>query len=114
MVRVVQNQHGDPWKRLAWDSGIAGLTISLTDKGKWTIVGESYFDFPLSFGVEEIPSLEGVSWRSYSASPWQQPVHLLETVLIPVWTWRMESFWDEAMCHGHETQGVGMLHDYAS
>jgi hypothetical protein len=66
MVRVVQCQRGDPWQRLAWDIGIAGLSISLTDGGEWTLARESYFDFPLSFSVEESTSLEGVSWRSCS------------------------------------------------
>jgi hypothetical protein len=37
MVRVVQCQHGDPWQRLAWDPRIAGLSISLTDKGEGTL-----------------------------------------------------------------------------
>jgi hypothetical protein len=61
MVSVVQCQHGDLRQRLAWDPGIAGLSISLTDRGEWTFARESCFDFPLSFSVEEITSLEGVS-----------------------------------------------------
>jgi hypothetical protein len=52
MVRVVQGQHGDLRQRLAWDPGIAGLSISLTDRGEWTFAGESCSDFPLSFSVE--------------------------------------------------------------
>jgi hypothetical protein len=71
MVRVVHHQHGDLWQRLAWDPGIAGLSISLTDRGEWTLAGESHFDFPVSFNVEESTSLEGVSWRSCSTSLWQ-------------------------------------------
>jgi hypothetical protein len=60
----VQHQCGDVWKRLAWDPRIAGMIISLNDGGEWTLVGESYFDFPLKFIVEERTSLEGDSWRS--------------------------------------------------
>jgi hypothetical protein len=82
MVRVVQRQHGDLWQRLAWGPGIARLSISLTDRGEWTLAGESYFDFSVSFNVEESTSLEGVSWRSYSTSLWQQHVQLMETVLV--------------------------------
>jgi hypothetical protein len=52
MVRVVQCQHEDLRQRLAWDPGIAGLSSSLTDRGEWTIGGESYSNFPLSFSVE--------------------------------------------------------------
>jgi hypothetical protein len=48
-----------------------------------------------------------------STSLWKKHVQLVETVLVLVWTWRMDSFQDEAMCHGQEIQGVGMLHDYA-
>jgi hypothetical protein len=68
MVRVVQGQHGDLRQRLAGDQGIAGLIISMTDRGKWTFIGESCFDFPLSFSVGESPSLEDISWRSCSTS----------------------------------------------
>jgi hypothetical protein len=35
-------------------------------------------------------------------------------MLVLVWTWRIDSFWVEAMGHSQETEGVGMLHDYAS
>ena len=86
MIRVVQRQHGDLWQRLAWDPGIAGLRISLTNKGEWTFAGEICFDFPLSFNVEESTSLEGVSRRSCSTSLWHQHVQLMEAVLIMVWT----------------------------
>jgi hypothetical protein len=82
MVRVVQCQRGDLWQRLAWDPGIAGLSISLTNRGEWTLAGERYFDFPVSFGAEESTSLEGVLGRSYSTSLWQQHVQLMETVLV--------------------------------
>jgi hypothetical protein len=68
VVRVVQGQHGDLRQRLAWDPGIAGLSISLTDRGEWTIAGESYSNFPLSFSVERSASLAGVSRRSCSTS----------------------------------------------
>jgi hypothetical protein len=114
MVRVVQRQHGDPWQRLAWDPGIVGLSNSLTDRGEWTLAGEIYFDFPLSFSFEESTSLEGVSWRSCSTSLWKQHVQLVETVLVLVWTWRMDSSRDEAMCHVQETRGVDMFQDHAS
>jgi hypothetical protein len=57
---IVQCQHGDLRQRLAWDPGIAGLSISLTGKGEWTIAGESYSNFPLSFIVERSASLASV------------------------------------------------------
>jgi hypothetical protein len=53
MVRVVQGQHGDLQQRLAWDPGIAGLSISQTDRGEWTIAGESCSNFPLSSVLRE-------------------------------------------------------------
>jgi hypothetical protein len=68
MVRVVQGQHGDLRQRLSWDLGIAGLSISLTDRGEWTFAGEIHFDFTLRFSVEGSTSLEGVSHRSCSTS----------------------------------------------
>jgi hypothetical protein len=114
MVRVVQGQHGDLRQRLAWDPGIAGLSISLTDRGEWTFAGESCSDFPLSFSVEGSTSLEGVPRRSCSTSFWHQHVQLMEAVLILIVAWRMDSFWDEAMCHVQETHGVGIFQDYAS
>jgi hypothetical protein len=61
MVRVVQCQHEDLRQRLAWDPGIAGMDISLTDRGEWTIAGESCSNFPFSFSVEGSTVLEGVS-----------------------------------------------------
>jgi hypothetical protein len=114
MVNIVQCQHGDLRQSLAWDPGIAGLSISLTDRGEWTFAGESCFDFPLSFSVEESTSLEGVSWRSCSTSFWHQHVQLMEAVLILVVSWRMDSFRDEAMCHVQEFHGVDIFQDYAS
>ena len=92
--------------------GIAGLIISLTNE--WTLAGESYFDFPLSFSIEDSTPLEGDSLRSCSTSLWQQHVQLVETMLVLVWTWRIESFRVEARCHLQETRGVDMLQDYAS
>jgi hypothetical protein len=79
------------------------LSISLTDRGEWTIAGESYSNFPLSFSVERSASLAGVSRRSCSTSFWHQHVQLMEAVWILVETWRMDSFRDEAMCHMQET-----------
>ena len=61
MANIVQCHHGDPRQRIAWDPGIAGLSISLTDRGEWTFAGESCSDFPLSFSVEENTPLEGDS-----------------------------------------------------
>jgi hypothetical protein len=90
------------------------LSISLTNRGEWTLAGESYFDFPVSFSIEESTSLEGISWRSCSTSLWQQHVQLMETVLVLVWTWRMDSFRDEAMCHVQEIHSVDIFQDYAS
>ena len=99
MVRVMQRQRGDLWQRLAWDPGIAWLSISFTDGGEWTLTGESYFDFPFSFIAEESTSLEGDSWRSCNTSLWQQHVQLMETVLVLVWTCWMDSFRDEDIRH---------------
>jgi hypothetical protein len=108
MVKVVQRQRGDLWQRLAWDSGITELSISLTDRGEWTLAGESYFDIPVSFSVEESTSLEGVSWRSCSTSLWQQHVQLMETVLVLIWIRRMDSFRDEVTRHVQDP-GVDMI-----
>jgi hypothetical protein len=99
MVSRVQCQHGDLRQRLAWDTGIAGLRISLTDRGGWTFAGESCYNFPLSFSVEERTPLEGDSQRSYSTSLWHQPGQLMEALLILVVSWRMDSFKDDAMSH---------------
>jgi hypothetical protein len=114
MVRVVQGQQGDLRQRLAWDPGIAGLSISLTDRGEWTIAGESYSNFPLSFNVERSASLVGVSRRSCNTSFRHQHEQLLEAVWIFIETWRMDSFRYEAMCHMQETPGVGIFQGYTS
>jgi hypothetical protein len=92
MVRVVQGQHGDIRQRLAWDPGIEGLGISLIHRREWTIAGESYSNFPLSFSVERSAPLTGVSRRSCSTSFWHQHVQLMEAVWILVEIWRMDSF----------------------
>jgi hypothetical protein len=92
VVRVVQCRHEDLRQRLAWDLGIAGLRSSLTDRGEWTIAGESYSNFPLSFSVERSAPLAGVSRRSCSTSFWHQHVHLMEAMWILLEIWRMDSF----------------------
>lgn len=92
MVRVVQCQHCDLRRRFAWDPGIAGLGISLTDRGEWTFAGESCSNFPFSFSVEGITTLKVVSRRSCSTSCWHHHVQLIEAVWILVEIWRMESF----------------------
>ena len=74
MVSTVQCQYEDLRQRLAWDPGIAGLSISLNDKGEWTLAGEICSDFPLSFSVDGSTSLEGVSWRSCGTSFWHHQV----------------------------------------
>jgi hypothetical protein len=109
MVRVVQCQHEDLRQRLAWDPGIAGLSSSLTDRGEWTIAGESYSNFPLSFSVERSASLAGVSWRSCITSVLHQHVQLMEVVWILVEIWRMDSFRDEAMGHVQEVHRVDIF-----
>ena len=109
MVRVVQCQHEDIRQRLAWDLGIVGLSISLTNRGEWTIAGESYYNFPLIFSVERRTSLAGASQRSCITSVGHQHVKLMEVVWILVETRRMDLLWDEAMCQVHETHGVGVF-----
>jgi hypothetical protein len=97
-VRVVQCQHEDLRQRLAWDPGIAGLSSSLTDRGEWTIAGESYSNFPLSFSVERSASLASASRRSCITSVGHQHVQLMEAMWILVETRRMDSLRAEAMC----------------
>jgi hypothetical protein len=109
MIRVVQCQHEDLRQRLAWDLGIAGLSSSLTDRGDWTIAGESYSNFPLIFSVERSASLEGASQRSCITSVGHQHVKLMEVVWILVHFWRMESFRYEAMCHMQEVHRVDIF-----
>jgi hypothetical protein len=108
MDRVVQCQQEDHRQRLAWDPWIAGLSSSLTDRGEWTITGESYSNFPFS------TVLEGASRRSCSTSFWHHHVQLMEAVWILVEIWRMDSFQDEAMCHMQEVHRVDIFQDYAS
>jgi len=114
MVRVVQCQHEDLRQRLAWDPRIAGLSSSLTDKGEWTMAGESYSNFPLIFSVEWSASVAGASERSCITSVGHKHVQLMEAVWILVDIWRMESFRDEAMCHVQEDHKVDIFQDYAS
>jgi hypothetical protein len=66
MIKVVQRQHDGPFQRLAWDPGITGLGISLTEGGEWIFTGENHFDFPLSFSFGGSTSLVGNSLRSCS------------------------------------------------
>jgi hypothetical protein len=113
VVRVVQGQHGDLRQRLAWDPGIVGLRISLTDRGEWTFAGESCSSFPFSFSVEGSTALEGVSRRSCSTSSWHHHVQLMEAMWILVGIWRMDSFRDEAMGHVQEVHRVDIFQDYA-
>jgi hypothetical protein len=106
--RVVQCQQEDHRQRLAWDPGIAGLSSSLTDRGEWTIAGESYSNFPFS------TALEGASRRSCSTSFWHHHVQLMETVWILVEIWRMDSFRDEAMGQVQEVHRVDIFQDCSS
>ena len=91
-VRVVQCQHGDLRQRLAWDTGIAGLRSSLTNRGECTIGGEGYSNFPLIFSVERSASLVGASQRSCITSVGHQHVQFMEFMWILVDIWRMGSF----------------------
>jgi hypothetical protein len=46
MIRVVQHSCDGPCQRLAWDPGITGLGISLTDGDEWiTLQGEVTLTF---------------------------------------------------------------------
>jgi len=74
MVGVVQCRYEDLRQRLPWDPGIAGLSNSLTNRGEWTIAGESYSNFPFSVSVEGSIALEGVSWRYFITSVRHQHV----------------------------------------
>jgi hypothetical protein len=86
----------------------------LTDRGEWTIAGESYSNFPLIFSVERSASLAGASQRSCITSVGHQHVQLMEVVWNLVEIWRMDSFRDEAMCHMQEVHRVDIFQDYAS
>ena len=114
MIRVVQSQCDGPFQRLAWDPGITGMGISLTDRGEWFFAGENHFDFPLRFNIGGRTSLFGDSLRSCSTSLWQQHVQLVEVVLGLVRSWRTDSFRVETMCYLQETHGFDMLQDYIS
>jgi hypothetical protein len=74
MIRVEQHQHDGPCQRLAWDLGITGLGISLTDGDNQMFAGGSHFDYPLSFNIGESMSLVVDSLRSCSTSLWQHHV----------------------------------------
>jgi hypothetical protein len=114
MVRVAQCQHEDLQQRLAWDPGILGLGIAWIHRREWTIAGESYSNFALSFSVEWSAPLAGISRRSCSTSFWNQHVKLMEAVWILVEIGRMDSFQDEVMCHMQEVHRVDIFQDYAS
>jgi hypothetical protein len=49
MIRVEQHQHDGPCQRLAWDPGITGLGISLTDGDERTFAGGKSLCFPIEF-----------------------------------------------------------------
>jgi hypothetical protein len=114
MVRAMQCQHEDLRQRLAWDPGIAGLSSSLTDRGEWTMAGESYSNFPLIFGVERSTLVAGDSQRSCITSVGHQHVQLMEAVWILVEIWRMDSFRDEAMGQVQEVHKVDIFQDCSS
>jgi hypothetical protein len=114
MFRVVQCHHEDLRQRLAWDPGIAGLSSSLTDRGEWTMAGESYSNFPLIFSVERSASVAGASQRFCITSVGHQHVQLMEAVRILVEIWRMESFRDEAMGQVQEVHRVDIFPDCSS
>ena len=92
MIRVEKHRHDGPYQRLAWDPGITGLGISLTDGDERKFAGGSHFDFPLSFSFGESTSLDSDSLRSCSASLWQQHVQSVGVVLSLVWSGRIEPF----------------------
>ena len=114
MVRVAQCQHEDIRQRLAWDLGIAGLGIAQIHRREWTITGESYSNFPLSFSVEWSAPLAGISRRSCSTSFWHHHVQLMEIVWILVDIWRMDSFRDEAMGQVQVVHRVDIFKDCSS
>jgi hypothetical protein len=71
MIKVEKHKHDGPCQRLAWDPGIIGLGISLTDGDEWMFARGSHFDFTLSFSIGESTLLAGDSLRSCSTSLWQ-------------------------------------------
>jgi hypothetical protein len=112
MIRVEKHRHDHPCQRLAWDPGITGPDISLTDGEEQMFAGGSHFDFPLSFSIGESTSLTGDSLRSCSTSLWQQHFQSVGVVLSLLWFGRIDPFRVEVMCYLHETHGVDMLHNY--
>ena len=80
----------------------------MADKGEWTIVGESYSNFPFSVSVEGgAQRLRVPQGDLGSTSFWHYHVQLMETVWILVETRRMDSLWDEPMCQVQPTHKVG-------
>jgi hypothetical protein len=114
MITVVQCPCDGPCQRLAWDPGITGLGISLTDGDEWIFAGGGHFDFPMSFNIRGSTSLVCDSLRSCSTSLWQQHVQLVEVVLGLVRSWRIDSLRVETVCYWQETHGIDMLQDYIS
>jgi hypothetical protein len=114
MIKVEQYQHDGPCQSLAWEPGITGLGISLTDGDECNFAGGCHFGFPLSFNIGESTSLAGDSLRSCITSIWQQHVQSVGAVLGLVWSGRIDSFRVEAVCYLQETHGVDMLQNYTS
>jgi hypothetical protein len=112
MIRVEQHRHDGPCQRLAWDPGITGPNISLTDGDVQTFAGGSHFDFPLSFSIGESTSLAGDSLRSCSTSLWENHVQSVGFMMSLVWFGRIDLFQVEAMCYLQETHGLDMLQNY--
>jgi hypothetical protein len=112
MIRVEQHQHDGPCQRLAWDPGITGLGISLTDGDERMFAGGSHFDFPLTCSIGKSTSLTGDSLRFCSTSLWQQHVQSVGVVFSLVWSGRIDPFQVEAMCYLQEVHGVYMLQNY--
>jgi hypothetical protein len=68
MIIVVQCLCDGPCQRLAWDPGITGLGISLTDGDEWIFIGGIHFDFPVSFSIGGSMSLVGDSLPHYGSN----------------------------------------------
>jgi hypothetical protein len=102
MDRVVQRQHDDPFLRLAWDPGITGLDIALTDRNEWILAGGNRSNFPLSFSFEETISFFSDSLRSCSSSLWRHDVQLEEAMVGLEWAWKSGSFYTKAKCYFQE------------
>jgi hypothetical protein len=88
MIRVEQRQHDGPFRRLAWDPGITGLSSSTTMRDKMVLIGENHSDFPLGFRLEEGISLSSDSLSCGSASLWRMYIQLEEAVHVFVRLWR--------------------------